>query len=471
MDLSSEPVKKVLAKYKFRDVAIEEIQKVNRIHPDVQIRVGSFTSTDSMQKDLLKLVGNIPVKYQGRTYNLPILMWLLESFPFTPPVCLLRPTTNMVIQKGRHVDAQGRMYLPGLHNWDHPKSTVNGLMAEMIAKFEEEPPLSTKPSGEAEDPNNLLAFVSALKMNKGGNRSGSVNKVTVIGSGDLGVATVLSIMAKGGVDKLVLIDIPESSTKSGTMDLEIFSLPKVEISKDLSASAGSKVVVVTANAWSNEQSYASVVQTNVDLYRGIIPGLARHSPNAVLLIASQPVDIMTHVAWRQSGLPPTHVIGAGCNLESERLAHIFNITLVANNTGKQPWVIGEMSDNKVAVWSNATPGIGKHPELSPVSNSTKPLIDRGFELLKGRGHRSWSVALSVADITHSIITDQKKTHSVTTLAQGWGGISAAVFLSLPCVLGTSGSTRLAGVTLSQEDDGKLKESVSSLNNLMTQLKL
>lgn len=55
---------------------------------------------------------------------------------------------------------------------------------------------------------------------------------------------------------------------------------------------------------------------------------------------------MTHVAWRQSGLPPTHVIGAGCNLESERLAHIFNITLVANNTGKQPWVIGEMSDNK-----------------------------------------------------------------------------------------------------------------------------
>lgn len=58
------------------------------------------------------------------------------------------------------------------------------------------------------------------------------------------------------------------------------------------------------------------------------------------------VDIMTHVAWRQSGLPPTHVIGAGCNLESERMAYIFNVSLVANNTGKQPWIIGEVSDNK-----------------------------------------------------------------------------------------------------------------------------
>lgn len=145
---------------------------------------------------------------------------------------------------------------------------------------------------------------------------------------------------------------------------------------DLSASAGSRVVVVTANAWSSEQSYVSVVQTNVDMYRGVIPHLARLSPDAVMIIASQPgrcwrtgtdelllhflmchpfccccffvffscsVDIMAHVAWRQSGFPPTRVIGAGCNLDSERLSHILDINL---NTHKQAWVIGELSDNK-----------------------------------------------------------------------------------------------------------------------------
>nr|XP_046213971.1 ubiquitin-conjugating enzyme E2 variant 3 isoform X2 [Oncorhynchus gorbuscha] len=404
MDLSSEAIQKILSRYKFRDVAIEELQKVHRIHPAMKPVAGTYTFSDGTQKDLLKLIGNIPVKYEGRSYNLPILLWLMDSFPFTPPICLLRPTTNMVIREGKHVDARGRIYLPSLHNWDHPKSSAVGLLAEMISQFEEEPPLGTKSTGDNRDPNVLLAFVSNLKINE-----------------------------------------------------------------DLSASAGSSVIVVTANAWSNEQSYVSVVQTNVDMYRGIIPGLVRLSPNAVLLIASQPVDIMAHVAWRQSGLPPSRVIGAGCNLDSERLCHILDISL---NTHKQAWVIGELSDNKVPVLSNILMGAShQHPEIAPRSKATKPLLDRAFEMLKGRGQRSWSVGLSIADITHSILVDQRKTHSVSTLAQGWGGIGAEVFLSLPCVLGVSGSTRLAGVSLGQEEDARLRESVTSLCALLSQLRI
>ncbi|XP_029908695.1 ubiquitin-conjugating enzyme E2 variant 3 [Myripristis murdjan] len=470
MDLSSEKIQRILSKYKFRDVAIEELQKINRIHPGMKPVTGTYTYSDSTQKDLLKLIGNLPVKYEGRTYNLPIQLWLLDSFPFTPPICLLRPTPNMVIREGRHVDAQGRVYLPGLHNWDYPKSSVVGLLAEMTSKFEEEPPLGSKTTGDSKDPHALLAFVSNLQINDGGVRHHDqpVTKVSVIGGGDLGMASVMSILAKGKVDKLVFIDVAESSTKGGSTDLEIFNLPKVEVSKDLSASAGSTVIVVTANAWSNEQSYVSVVQTNVDLYRGIIPGLARLSPSAVMLIASQPVDIMTHVAWRQSGLPPTRVIGAGCNLDSERLCHILDINL---NTHKQAWVIGELSDNKVPVMSNAGVNSGLQPEIAPGSGSTKPLLDRAFEMMKSRGQRSWSVGLSIADITHSILTDRKKTHSVSTLAQGWGGIGAEVFLSLPCILGKNGSTRLAGASLGTEEDAKVRDSVTSLFNLIAQLRI
>ncbi|KAI1903987.1 hypothetical protein AGOR_G00001050 [Albula goreensis] len=466
MDLSSESVKRTLTKYKFRDVAIEELKKVHRMHPEMVPQAGTYTFSDSTQKDLLKLVGNIPVRYQGRSYNLPILMWLLDSFPFTPPICLLRPTPNMVIREGKHVDARGRIYLPGLHNWDHPKSTVNGLLTEMIAKFEEEPPLSSKNSGDGKDPTELLAYVSKLQVSEGGVKPDRpIIKVTVIGGGDLGMATVMSLLAKGSVDKLVFIDLPDCATKGGTMDMEIFNLPKVEVSKDLASSAGSKVVVVTANAWSNEQSYVGVVQTNVDLYRGVIPTVTRLSPQAVLLIASQPVDIMTHVAWRQSGLPPTRVIGAGCNLDSERLNYILNITLNTHITGLQGWVIGEMSENKVAVMSS----VGS--EMIQASSSTKPLTDRAFEILKGKGQRSWSVGLSLADIAHSILMDQRKTHSVSTLAQGWGGIGVEVFLSLPCVLGATGSTRLAVMALGSEEDSKVRESVASLTSFLAQLRM
>ncbi|XP_041651709.1 ubiquitin-conjugating enzyme E2 variant 3 [Cheilinus undulatus] len=469
MDLTSEKIQKILSKYKFHEVAVEELQKIHRIYPGIRPSTGTYTFSDSTQKDLIKLIGNIPVKYEGRSYNFPVLLWLLDSFPVTPPICLLRPTANMVIREGKHVDARGRIFLPGLYNWDHPKSSVVGLLNEMIAKFEEDPPLSAKTTGDDKDPHELLAFVNNLKITDGGSRNQSQsNKVSVIGGGDLGMATVMSILSKCKVDKLVFIDVAESSTKGGSTDLEIFSLPKVEVSRDFSASAGSRVIVVTANAWSSEQSYVNVVQTNVDLYRGIISNLARISPSAVMIIASQPVDIMTHVAWRQSGLPPTHVIGAGCNLDSERLSHVLDINL---NTHKPAWVIGELSDNKVPVMGNTGLNSGVQPEIAAGSNSAKPLLDRAFEMTKNRGQRSWSVGLSIADITNSVLMDKKKIHSVSTLAQGWGGIAFEVFLSLPCIMGANGSTRLAGVSLGPEEDTKLRDSVTSLSALMGQLRI
>lgn len=290
----------------------------------------------------------------------------------------------------------------------------------------------------------------------------------VVGGGDLGTAAVVSILAKCKVDKLVVIDSAESSTKGGSADLEIFDVPKVELTRDLSASAGSSVIVVTLNAWSSSQSYLGVLQTNVDLYRSIIPNLARLSPNAVMLVASQPVDIMTHVAWRQSGLPPSRVIGAGCNLDSERLSHALDIHL---NTHKTAWVIGELSDNKVVVMSNTMLSSSVQPEIAPGSSATKPLLDRAFDLIKNQGQRSLSVGLSIADITNSILTNSMKVHSVSTLAQSWGGVAAEVFLSLPCILGSSGSTRLAGVSLGKEEDSKFRDSISSLSNLMNQLRI
>ncbi|XP_040024293.2 ubiquitin-conjugating enzyme E2 variant 3-like isoform X1 [Gasterosteus aculeatus] len=466
MDLSSEKLQRILSKYKFHDVVIDELQKIYRIHPGIVPSAGTYTFSDHTQKDLVRLLGNIPVQYGGRSYNFPIELWLMDSFPFTPPICLLRPTSNMFIREGKHVDGGGRIHLPELHNWDYPKSSVVSLLAEMIVKFEEHPPLSSKSNVDNKDPHDLLAFVSNIQINNGGSshQEQMNKKVSVIGGGHLAMASVMSVLSKCKVDKLVFIDVNDSSTKGGSTDLEIFRLPQVEVSRDLSASAGSRVVVVTANAWSGEQSYASVVQTNVDLYRGIIPNLARYSPKAVLIIASQPVDIMTHVAWRQSGLPPTQVIGAGCNLDSQRLSHILDINL---NTHKPAWVIGELSDNKVAVMSSSSVQL----EIAAGSNSTKPLLDRAFGMMKTRGQRSWSVGLSIADIADSVLTDKMKTHSVSTLAQGWGGIGAEVFLSLPCLMGSNGSTRLAGVSLGQEEDAKLRQSVASLCSLMGQLRI
>lgn len=475
MDLSEEHIKKTLARYKFRDLTIDELQKVHRMNPSLKPSVDTYTFTDSTQKDLLKLTGTVQVKYQGRSYNMPIQLWLLDSHPFAPPMCFLMPTPNMVVRVGRHVDARGRIYLPYLQNWTHPQSTVNGLLIEMVAKFEEDPPLASK-SRDDKDSAELMAFLARISggvsdmtlqsaVGVGGDRAyRPINKVTVVGGGDLAMACVMSILAKSSVDKLVLIDVSESASKGGTMDLEIFNLPKVEVCRDFSASAGSRVVVVTANSWSNDQSYVSVVQANVDLFRGIIPSVAHYSPSAVLLITSQPVDIMTHVAWKQSGLPANRVLGAGCNLDSERFHYILSSVLKAQPAGKA-WVIGELSENKVAVWNGSAMATDNLPD------SQKQLKDRAVEMLKGKGQRSWSVGLSIADLTHSILTDLRKTHSVSTLAKGWSGISGEAFLSLPCVLGAGGVAEISTLEVEEEEGEKVRSSAVSLHNFLQQLRI
>ncbi|XP_005990544.1 ubiquitin-conjugating enzyme E2 variant 3 isoform X2 [Latimeria chalumnae] len=481
MDFSEEGLKRHLFRYKFRDLTIEELQNVHRKYPALAPSMDTYTFSDGSQKDLVNLSGTIPVKYQGQSYNTPVCLWILDSHPFAPPLCFLKPTSNMVIRVGKHVDGQGRIYLPYLKDWSHPKSSVIGLINEMIGKFEEEPPLCLRSSTDGSNPVELMAFMAKVSggisdmslksQTKAGrdNRDGVTSKVTVVGGGDLGLACVMAISAKDVADKLVFIDVSESATKGGTMDLDIFSLPKVEVSKDFSASAGSKVVVVTANSWSNDRSYLGVLQSNVDLYKRIIPQLAHYSPNCVLLIASQPVDVMTYIVWKLSKFPPSHVIGTGCNLDSERFQYITGNHQKPQSVDTHAWIIGEHGENKVATWSELDIAVNRSPDMVANQNPQMQLADRAFEFVKVKGQRSWSVGLSVSDLTESIVRNKRKRHSVSTLVKGWYGINNDVFLSLPCVLGNTGVMDITTISLQDEKVQKLRNSAVSLHNLLQQL--
>ncbi|NXI29170.1 UEVLD enzyme, partial [Sterrhoptilus dennistouni] len=412
------------------------------------------------------------------SYNIPICLWILDSHPFAPPICFLKPTANMGIAVGKHVDARGRIYLPYLQNWSHPKSTLIGLIKEMIAKFEEELPLYSLSSSDAARQSELLSYIAKItegetdmkpRNKMGGRNGGCFNKITVVGAGELGIACVLAIAAKGVADKLVLLDLSEGAAKGGAMDLEIFAVPNVEISKDFSASADSKVVVLTVNSLGNAQTYLDVIQSNVDLFRGIIPAVSHYSQNAVLLVASHPVEVMTFVSWKLSSFPKSRVIGVGANLDSERLQYILTNLLKAEVLAKDAWVVGEQGEDKVPSWTSCN--VANQTEAMAARNSREQVANRAMEVLKGKGQRSWSVGLSVADLADSIVKDKRKVHSVSTLAKGCCNINSEVFLSLPCILGTSGVievVRLEEDPLVQE---KLQSSAGSIHDLQQQLKL
>ncbi|XP_059874583.1 ubiquitin-conjugating enzyme E2 variant 3 isoform X6 [Globicephala melas] len=204
MEFNSEGVTRLLGKYKFRDLTMEELKNVNTFFPHFRYSMDTYVFKDSSQKNLLNFTGTIPVMYQGNTYNIPIRLWILDSHPFAPPICFLKPTANMGILVGKHVDAQGRIYLPYLQNWSHPKSVIVGLIKEMIAKFQEELPLYSLPSSDEAQQVDLLAYIAKItegvsdinSKNWANHENKTVNKITVVGGGELGIACTLAISAK-----------------------------------------------------------------------------------------------------------------------------------------------------------------------------------------------------------------------------------------------------------------------------------
>ncbi|XP_059738845.1 ubiquitin-conjugating enzyme E2 variant 3 isoform X4 [Bos taurus] len=416
------------ATYKFRDLTVEELKNVNMFFPHFRYSMDTYVFKDSSQKDLLNFTGTIPVIYQGNTYNIPIRLWILDSHPFAPPICFLKPTANMGILVGKHVDAQGRIYLPYLQNWSHPKSVIVGLIKEMIAKFQDELPLCSLSSSDEARQVDLLAYIAKItegvsdinSKNWANRENKTVNKITVVGGGELGIACTLAISAK--------------------------------------------VVIFTVNSLGSSQSYLDVVQSNVDMFRALVPALGHYSQHAILLVASQPVEIMTYVTWKLSAFPANRVIGIGCNLDSQRLQYIITNVLKAQTSGKEVWVIGEQGEDKVPIWSGQEE-VTNHDSQMQLSN-------RAMELLRVKGQRSWSVGLSVADLLDSIVNDKKKVHSVSILAKGYYDINSEVFLSLPCILGTSGVSEVIKTTVKEETvTEKLQSSASSIHGLQQQLKL
>ncbi|XP_026562310.1 tumor susceptibility gene 101 protein isoform X2 [Pseudonaja textilis] len=152
MALSESQLKKMLAKYKYRDLAVQETVNVTGQYKDLKPVMDNYVFNDGSSRELMSLTGTIPVNYRGNIYNIPICLWLLDTYPFNPPICFVKPTSSMTIKTGKHVDANGRIYLPYLHEWKHPQSDLIGLIQVMIVVFGEEPPVFSRPTISASYP-------------------------------------------------------------------------------------------------------------------------------------------------------------------------------------------------------------------------------------------------------------------------------------------------------------------------------
>ncbi|KAL2093515.1 hypothetical protein ACEWY4_010827 [Coilia grayii] len=315
---------------------------------------------------------------------------------------------------------------------------------------------------------------------------GSRNKVTVVGVGMVGMASAISILLKDLCDELALVDVMEDKLKGEAMDLQHGSLflktHKIVADKDYSVTAGSRVVVVTAGARQQEgESRLNLVQRNVNIFKFIIPNIVKYSPDCIIMVVSNPVDILTYVAWKLSGLPRHRVIGSGTNLDSARFRHLMGEKLKLHPDSCHGWIIGEHGDSSVAVWSGVNvagvslqklnPEMGTDKDKDDWKSVHKMVVDSAYEVIKLKGYTSWAIGMSVADLVETITKNLHRVHPVSTLVKGMHGVKEDVFLSVPCVLGNSGLTDVINMTLKSDEEAQLVKSAETLWGVQKELTL
>ncbi|XP_055453604.1 L-lactate dehydrogenase C chain-like isoform X1 [Psammomys obesus] len=253
-------------------------------------------------------------------------------------------------------------------------------------------------------------------------------KITVVGAGNVGMACAISILLKDLADELALVDADADKLKGEALDLLHGSL---------------------------FFSTSKIVYGNV--------------------------DILTYVAWKISGLPPTRVIGSGCNLDSARFRYLIGEKLGVHPSSCHGWVLGEHGDSSVPLWSGVNvagvplkslnPALGTDSDKEQWKKVHKQVVESGYEVLRLKGYTSWAIGLSVTDLAGSMLKNLRRVHPVSTLVKGLYGIKEEIFLSVPCILGRNGVTDIVKVNLNPEEVTLLRKSAETLWNVQKDLKL
>lgn len=328
----------------------------------------------------------------------------------------------------------------------------------------------------------LLAAIITATVVLGKDKSMSkVNdrKVAIIGCGFVGSSSAFALMQSGLFSEMVLIDADVNRAEGEALDIS-HGLPFAKPMKIYAGSyediADAAIVIVTAGAGQKPgETRLDLVKKNVEIFKSIIPEIAKQDFNGILLIVANPVDILTYVAAKLSKLPQGRVFGSGTVLDSARLKYLLGEHLDVDNRSVHAFIIGEHGDSEMAAWSSANVsgiplndfcemrGYFKHEEsmkkiLEEVKNSA-------YEIIEKKHATYYGIAMSVRRICEAIIRDEKSILPVSSIQKGEYGIEN-VALSIPAIVGREGVEKVVPIKLSDTEKEELIKSANTLKNVL-----
>ena len=307
-------------------------------------------------------------------------------------------------------------------------------------------------------------------------------KIGIVGSGFVGSTAAYAMVLQGVGSEFVLVDINRKLADAHAQDIlhaTPFAHPARVAAGDYEDLKGADIVVIAAGvAQKPGETRLQLLERNAQVFADVVPKVCQNAPNAILLIATNPVDVMTQVATRLSGLPPERVIGSGTVLDTARFRALLGDYLGVSPQSVHAYVLGEHGDSEVLIWSEARVGGVSVFDFAkqinrPITEEVQKQIDDGvrlaaYRIIEGKGATYFGIGAGLARLARAILSDERAMLTVSILTEEVEGV-AEVALSLPRIVGRQGVVTTLPVKLSEDERRALRKSAEILKQVATQL--
>jgi len=302
-------------------------------------------------------------------------------------------------------------------------------------------------------------------------------KIGIIGAGQVGSAAAYAMVLRGVGNEIVIVDLNEKLAEAQAQDIlhAVPFAPAIAVRagnyEDL---AGAGIIVLSAGVGQKPgETRLQLLERNAGVFRAILEKLDRVAPAAILLIASNPVDVMTDIATRISGRPPARVIGSGTILDTARFRTLLAAHLGIAAQSVHAFVLGEHGDSEVLAWSNAAVGTAPLASVaaqmrSPITEAVRARIDDGvrnaaYRIIDGKGATCFGIGAGIARLVEAILGDERAVLTVSIVTPEVAGVEA-VALSVPRVIGVAGVIADLMPELSADEHAALHRSAAILKD-------
>lgn len=313
-------------------------------------------------------------------------------------------------------------------------------------------------------------------------KANKTKKVAIVGTGFVGSSYAYSLVNQGTVSELVLIDLNKERAEGEAQDLNHgvpFGSPMKIKAGDYTDCHDVDLVVITAGANQKPgETRLDLASKNAKIMQGIVKEIMASGFDGILVIASNPVDVMTHVAYEASGLPKERVIGSGTILDTARFRYLLSDYFQVDSRNVHAYIVGEHGDSELPIWSHVTIGglplnvygkLNNFYEDRDMQAIFENVRDAAYQIIQKKGATYYGIGMGLARLTKALLYNENSILTVSTYFQGEYDIEG-VFMGIPAVVNANGVREILRLNLSDREQQLLENSANILKDMHDNLK-